>query len=297
MRRTDMALLVSLDALLRERSVTGAARRLGISQPAMSAQLQKLRDLFEDPILVPEGNRMLPTERILPLAEPLKVRLAELHALVFSPERFDPKTARRTFRLAATDYAHSVVLPGLIDRLRREAPHIRISALPFPKTDLRTRLGDDLDCAIASERMMDETIPSRRVFEDGFVLVYRQGHPLIREGVDLDLFCSLDHLLVSPDGGGFSGAVDDALATLGRSRSVVASLPAFLLAPAALRRSDCVAVLPERVFALDPTGLNIAPSPVGLDPFATFLGWHPRLSRDAGHTWFRTMISTLTASG
>ncbi|MEM9223226.1 MAG: LysR family transcriptional regulator [Pseudomonadota bacterium] len=291
-----MALLVSLDALLQERSVTGAARRLGISQPAMSSQLQKLRDLFGDPVLVADGNRMVPTARFLALERPLRSRLAALHELVFQSEKFDPGTAKRTFRIAATDYAHSVVIPVLLDTLRREAPGIRISALPFAEQNHRERLGDDFDCAIASERMIDHTVPSRQLFEDDFVFVHRKNHPRIKGPVDLDLFCALDHLLVSPSGGGFTGAVDSALAALGRSRVVVASLPIFLLAPAVLRRSDCVAVLPSRVAQLDTAGLVITPSPISVGTFPTILGWHSRLSRDPGHTWLRKTIAVLSGS-
>lgn len=288
-----MALLVSLDALLQERKVTGAAHRLGITQPAMSAQLAKLRILFGDPLLVSDGNRMVPTARAASLEAPLREHLAELHDLAFTETEFEPNTARRTFRIAATDYAHSVVVPPLISHLRTTAPGIRIAALPFPESDLRERLATDLDFAIASERMMSEDIPSRRLFEDGFLLAYRGDHPLLEGPVDLDLFCSLEHLLVSPSGGGFVGAVDEALASIGRSRNVVASLPAFLLAPPVLRRSDSVAVLPSRVMALDPSGLSTAAPPISLRPFPTILGWHRRLSGDPGHKWLRQTIAGL----
>ncbi len=292
-RRTDMALLVSLNALLREKSVTGAARRLGISQPAMSAQLQKLRDLLDDPILVTEGNRMVATARIATLADPLQTRLAELHALVFQPKDFDPQTARRTFRVAATDYSHLVILPHLIECLRRLAPGIRVSALPFPAHDLRARLAEDVDCVIASERMIDETLPARRLFEDRLVFVSRSNHPLVHGEIDLDVFCSLDHLLVSPDGGCFTGVVDDVLEAHGTSRTVVASLPNFFLVPRALRESNCVAVLPTKVVDLDPSGLDTAELPIDVDHFPVFMSWHPRASHDPGHTWLRSVISSL----
>ena len=289
-----MALLVALDALLGERSVTGAAKRLGISQPAMSAQLGRLRALLDDPVLVGGASGMAPTVRMLALQEPLRQHLADLRDLVFAQRPFEPTEAKRTFRIAATDYAHAVVLPALIARLARLAPGIRVAGLPFNEATVSAQLESGAaDLAITSERLIPKAIPARKLFEDRVAVVWRRGHPEVRAPMDLDLFCALDQLLVSPTGGGFSGAVDDALAKINRSRRVVGSLPSFLLAPAALRRSDCLAVLPRRVIDLDRTDLDHGEPPIPIPGFATYQGWHARFSRDPGHLWLRETIADL----
>ena len=289
-----MALLVALDALLGERSVTGAAKRLGISQPAMSAQLARLRTLLDDPVLVGGANGMTPTVRMLALRQPLRRHLTDLRDLVFAQRPFEPTEATRTFRIAATDYAHAVVLPVLIARLARLAPGIRVAGLPFNEATVLAQLENGAaDLAITSERLIPKAIPARKLFEDRVAVVWRREHPQMRALVDLDLFCALDHLLVSPTGGGFSGTVDDVLAKIGRSRRVVGSLPSFLLAPAALRRSDCIAVVPRRIIDLDRAGLDHGEPPIPIPGFATYQGWHARFSRDPGHLWLRETIADL----
>ncbi|MEM8573909.1 MAG: LysR substrate-binding domain-containing protein [Pseudomonadota bacterium] len=239
---------------------------------------------------------MVPTPRAAALEVPLRDHLSQLHNVAFKRSDFDPTTASRTFRIAATDYAHSVVVPPLIETLRKVAPGIKIAALQFPLSGLRDQLADNLDFAIASERMMDDDIPARRLFLDDFLVVARKGHPRIKRSIDLDVFCSLEHLLVSPSGGHFAGAVDEALASLGRSRNVVASLPAFLLAPPIIRRTDSIAVLPSRVVALERSGLTAVAPPLEIKPFATVLGWHRKSSEDPGHKWLRQQIAGLDKS-
>lgn len=295
-RRSDMALLVSLDALLRDRSVSKAARRLSISQPAMSAQLAKLRLRFEDPLLVSDGHRLVPSALASDLEAPLRDQLETLHGIAFARPEFNPETAQRTFVVAATDYAHAVILPRLITHLREIAPGVRISALPFEIEGLRSRLASDVDCAIASERMIPDTLPARRILADDFALVFREHHPVAAAPIDIACFCSLAHILVSPDGGGFVGAVDQALAKLGRSRQVVASIPNFLLAQPILRQTDCVAVLPRRLTDIDCAGLVTTPLPISLAPFALIAGWHARQARDPAHVWFRNTIVELMAA-
>jgi DNA-binding transcriptional LysR family regulator len=228
LRRTDMGLLVALDALLSECSVTRAARKLHISQPALSAQLAKLRRLFDDSLLVGNAHGMIPTPRAVELQEPLHLLLGDLQALVMTQSKFDPATAERTFSITATDYVHATVIRPLISVLREIAPGVRIAALPFNKEAVRDQLKDGTaDLCITSEFLTPPDFPARKLLHERFVLILSKSHPSARKRMTLDLFCALDHVLSSPEGGGFRGIVDGVLDSLGRSRKVVGSLTAF----------------------------------------------------------------------
>lgn len=295
-RGANLALLATLDVLLAERGVTAAARRLSVSQPALSARLAKLRRLLDDPLLVGDAHGMAPTPRALALEAPLRDLLGRLDALLREQQPFDPARAERTFRIAATDYAHAVVVAPLIAALARSAPGLRIAGVPFGAGTERA-LAEDVDLAVTSERMTPERLPSRRLFEERFVAVWRKSHPTARAPISLDAFCALEHVLVSPEGGGFAGAVDEALAALGRGRRVVASLPSFLLAPQIVRASDRIAVVPERLVRLDPQGLVLTSPPVDLPSFRVVASWHPRLAYDSGHAWLRRELVSSHSAG
>jgi len=291
LRRADLGLLVSLDALLAARSVTGAARRLGISQPALSAQLARLRDLFGDDLLVGNAHGMTPTPRAEALAGRLRELLQELGALVAEGAAFDPARSDRRFRIAATDLEHGLLLPGLLAALRREAPGIRLALVPLEPASLAERMAQGaVDLAVSVERHLPECFPARRFGDDGFRVVWRRDHPRLGQAIDLDAFCAEGHLLVSTRGGGFHGVVDDALGAIGRSRRVVASLPSFLLVSSALQGCDLVAVVPSRLADLERDRLTSAELPVATDGFTLYLSWHPRHRNDPGHRWLRERL-------
>lgn len=294
LRRADLGLLVSLDALLAERSVTAAARRLGISQPALSAQLARLRDLFGDDLLVGNAHGMVPTARAEAVAGRLHGLLRELNGLVAEGAAFDPASSERGFRIAATDLEHGLMLPPLLARLRADAPGIRIASVHLDPASLPERMaGGAVDLAVSVGPNVPEGFPARRLGEDGFRVVWRAGHPRLKRTIDLDAFCAEGHLLVSTRGGGFRGVVDDALDRIGRSRRVVASLPSFLLVPPAVSACDLVAVVPSRLAALEEGRLRSADVPLATEGFTLYLSWHPRHRSDPGHRWLRERIVAL----
>lgn len=294
LRQADLGLLIALDALIAERSVTRAAARLGLSQPAMSAQLARLRDLFDDPLLVAFGKRMVPTARATELQEPLHRLLDELTALVRERRTFDPSTSDRTFRVMATDHMHRIVSLPTIEVLAEAAPGVRLAMVLYDARRAWQALEEDaIDVLIASDRWLTPKDAHARVLmEEGFVFVQRKGHPRGRKQLDIDRFCSLDHILVSPDGGGFFGASDETLATLGRKRRVVASLPSFLLAAPLVATTDLVAVLPERLARLMDDVFDIFALPFESARFNVVMSWHARRDRDPGHQWLRENIAT-----
>lgn len=298
LRRTDMGLLIALDALLAERSVTCAARALGLSQPALSAQLAKLRRLFDDPLLVGNAHGMTPTPRALELQEPLHFLLRDLRSLVMSQKAFNPVTAERTFAISATDYVHATVTRPLLSVLPDIAPGVRIAALPFNKEKVRDHLEDGTaDLCITSEALTPDDYPARKLRHERFVLILGKSHPSAQRRMTIDLFCELDHVLASPEGGGFRGVVDAVLSSLGRSRRVVGSLNSFLLAPSVVKDSRCVAVVPEQLALAHDDDLKMVKVPFDLPGFDIFQSWHPRSKADSGHIWLRETIHTQVNSG
>lgn len=291
LRRTDLGLLVTLDVLLSEGGVTAAAKRLNISQPAMSAQLARLRRLFNDPLLVSSGRRMVATSRALELRGPLQALLRELDMLVRAGADFDPSSSREVFRLGGTDHSHSVLSAPLARRFGAQAPHARLALLPFDPDDTWTFLEDGrMDAAAVTSFVVLNEARSRHLFHEVFVFVQRKNHPRGSAQPDMDSFCALDHVLVSPEGGGFTGAVDTALDALGRSRNVVASLPNFLLALRLIAESDLVGVLPSRVARGFTASIDVFDLPLEVDGFDLQLIWHPRRQNDPAHIWFRRQI-------
>ncbi|RYE90606.1 MAG: LysR family transcriptional regulator [Myxococcales bacterium] len=288
----DLNLLVALEALLAERSVSRAARRLGLSQPATSHALGRLRELLGDPLLVRAGDRMEATPRALALEGPLATALTAVRAVVAPDAPFDPARSDRAFSLETIDYAAAVLLPPLMERLGREAPRVSL--------EVRTRT-DDIDAQLARGALdlaIGLTSPDRPglrqqpVLSDLFVCVLRRGHPALRRPLTLDRYCAQRHLLVTPTGRPGS-LVDDLLAQSGRRRHVALRVPHFLLAPPLVARSDLVWTAPGSMAqahaALLP--LTLRPPPFDLGGFTLTLRWHERAEHDPGHRWLRELVA------
>jgi len=298
LRRADLGLLLALDCLIAERSVTNAARRLGISQPALSAQLARLRDIFDDPLLVPSGRQMVPSARASAIRAPLRHLLDELQALVRNRLVFDPNTSARVFKIRGTDYVHRVILVPLIERLHATAPCLRLALLPL---DARSGWVDlesgDCDLLIVSEHLAPEAARARSLLEETFVMIQRKSHPRGTGTVDLRGFCELEHVLVSPEGGGFVGAIDEALAAAGQTRRVAVSLPNFLLAPPLVAASDFVAVVPRRLAEIFGALVDSFPVPLPTFSFRVLMCWHPQQHLDPGSQWLRDSLSAAIPDG
>lgn len=291
LHRIDLNLLVSLDVLLAERNVTRAARRLSLSQPALSAQLRQLRDLFGDPLLLPAARGMTPTARALELQAPLREMLATLSSLIAERQPFDPATARDTFRIAATDSIQVVVCVQLIARLRSLAPGVRVALLPADGTRLGEQLASgELDLALVTPQAMPPLLRTRPLYDESFLCLLRRDHPAGKRPLDLDTFCNLDHVLVSPTGGGFAGIVDEVLAQLGRKRHVVVSLTSFLVVPALMAESDLICTIPARLARRWNDTLSIMAPPCEVRGFSIHMGWHPRAHSDPAQRWLREQI-------
>jgi len=294
-KRIDLNLLVSLEALIRDANVSHAATRLNLSQPALSAQLKRLRELFDDPLLVPadSGRGMVATARAIELAAPLHDALHTLRTLVDNRTSFDPGTAQRTFRIAANDNAVVVVGLPLMQRVAAWTnPNLRVA---FVRPDARLVAGQleqgTIDLVIGSERMVPPIAKARKLFDERFLMVQRRDHPRGRGPLDLDAYCALRHVLVSSSGGSFHGLVDEHLQQLGRRRDVVTSIEQFLLVPALLESSDHVCTLPSRIAALFAPALDSFELPFEAEALALYAAWHPSRHTDAGGIWLRGLLS------
>jgi DNA-binding transcriptional LysR family regulator len=295
---TDLNLLVSLDALIEEANVTRAAARLNISQPALSAQLARLRGLFNDPLLVPSatGRGMIPTARALQLRGPLHVALKDLETVVKRPPVFDPLTAERVFAIAATDHLTAVLGTRVIELVRHVAgPGVRVS-FRTPNLDLIAAQLErgQVDLLIGDQRIVPSEMKSRRLYDERFVMAQRKGHPRGTQPLDLDTYCSLLHIMVSNSGSGsFHGPVDDQLEKIGRRRHVALSVHQFVVVPMFLRITDYVAALPSRLLSRFTDQLDVFELPFDAGSYTNSVAWHPRYHADPGHIWLREQFSAI----
>jgi DNA-binding transcriptional LysR family regulator len=292
--RIDLNLLVSLDALLSECNVTRAAGRLNISQPALSAQLAKLRIVFNDALLLPaeSGRGMTPTVRALALRGPLRSALSTLNAVVQSELSFDPMTDARTFQVALGDNATAVVGLPLIERLSSYAGrnvHV-VFSMADPQHDAVHMEEGNLDLLIDSARAIPRRMKSRVLLKEPFVMAQRKGHPRGTDGLDLDAYCSLQHIVASPERGNLEGYMDGYLRKLGLRREAVLAVPQFMMVPEILRASDYVCTLPRMLLARFADVVDVFELPFEADMFTLSMAWHPRNDGDPAVKWLRDMV-------
>ncbi|MEM5430782.1 LysR family transcriptional regulator [Cupriavidus oxalaticus] len=291
LRRLDLNLLVTLDVLLSEHNVTRAAQRLHFSQPSVSVHLAKLRDYFGDPLLLPGPRGMRPTAKAESLREPLREALAALEHAVSPDSPFDPAASTHTWRVAATDYGESTIVLPAMQTLRTAAPGARLAVLEMvPSRIARQCEQAELDLAFHTTEGSPPALHRRALFTERYVLAGRAGHPRLKRRPTLAQFCALEHVMVSPDGGGFSGVTDDALALAGMQRRVVLSVPHFLFVTAVLANTDLVAMVPQRLVR-DAPGLRVVEPPVEVPGYEMSMLWHERVHRDPAHRWLREHIA------
>ncbi|MGF6259225.1 DNA-binding transcriptional LysR family regulator [Paraburkholderia youngii] len=291
LRRLDLNLLVTLDVLLEEHNVTRAAERLNFSQPSVSVHLAKLRDVFGDPLLLPGPRGMRPTAKAQALREPLREALETLQRAVAPTSPFDPAAATQTWRIAATDYAESTIILPMLAGLRAAAPRTRLAIVEaVPPRLARQAEQGDIDIGFHTSEGAPEGLRRRVLFAERYVLVGRAGHPKLKRRPTLAQFCKLEHVIVSPDGGGFFGVTDETLAKLGLTRKVVLSVPHFLFMQSVLASTDLVGMLPARLVRGSDT-LRMVEPPVEVPGYEMAMLWHERVHRDPAHQWLREFIA------
>jgi len=300
----DLNLLRVLEALLAERSVTRAARRVGLSQPAASNALNRLRALLRDPLLVRSGRGMRPTPRAQQLAGPVHAALDQLRQALEDRPAFEPASSRRKAVLGATDYGELAILPGLLAALGRRAPNItlKVRRLPeifsAPQRDLEDGTVDLAFGFYAEAPALSAGLFSRTLWSERHVCLVRRGHPHIRKTLSLAQYTSAGHVGIFYRGEG-PGLIDTALAKRGLERRLAAEAPHFLSVPHLVAATNLIATVPERLASrfcrLLP--LRSMPLPLDLPPFPFTLLWAERSNSDPALAWLREQIAAIHSTG
>ncbi|HUJ58325.1 MAG TPA: LysR family transcriptional regulator [Kofleriaceae bacterium] len=287
----DLNLLVSLDALLATGSVTAAAQRVGLSKPAMSHALARIRKLLGDEIIVRSGKAWILTDRARELVAPLAAILQSTSALLLAERSLDLRTLDREFRIHSTDHVLSILGVPVGREVGRQAPSAMLRFLPVTPDDVESLRGD-IDLGIGVFRDLPSEFRKQALFEDRFCCVVRRDHPQVRGRVSLALYTSLHHVLVAPRGRP-GATVDRALGRLGEHRRVSRSLPYFLSALHCVAESDCIATVSIRLARAhaERFGLQIVKPPIELPPYTIEQVWHPRVETDPAHVWMRRLVA------
>lgn len=296
----DLNLLAAFDALMQERNVTRAAARVGVSQPAMSAALSRLRLLFGDPLFLRSAKGLLPTVRARDLEEPLSQALRMIESALVIKAAFQPHDASLTFTLGLSDYPAFVLLPALSRALEKQAPGVALSVHAFNDRDSAVDLLDagKIDAAVGVPPTHAESrILRKPILQDEFVTLLRRDHPMAGRSMDMKSYLKLSHLLVSPEGDRH-GHVDQALAQLGKKRRLVLTLPQMFAAPAVVARTDLTATVMKRValHSADRRTLVLFTPPVALPAIFFDLLWHRRNDSHPAQRWLRDLIASLSTS-
>jgi DNA-binding transcriptional LysR family regulator len=281
--RLDIKQLRIFQALIREKNASKAANQVGLTQQAVSEQLKKLRDVFDDRLFLRKTNGFIPT----PFAEKISVEidkvLNDFQALL-SPKVFDSKTVEGTFVIAATDYAQQVVLPDLISKLRKESPNLKLIVRDFEIDKLHELMeSGKVNLAIAFPDYIPDTYPILKLFEEHHVCVASPNSTISKKTPSLAEIASFPSIIASPSRPNFKGSIDDWFKKFGLKRNIVVSAPCFSIVPMYLETTDSIAFLPSRAIeGLDLNEINLEISP---DPFDVIAAWHPRYNEDALQNW------------
>lgn len=292
--RLDLNLLLVFHHLLREKRVSSVAQVLGMSQPAVSSALGRLRASLGDELFLRTQRGMVPTPYALQLAEPVATALDGLQQALNVRASFDPARSQRRFTLAMTDVGEMYFLPVLMDRLARTAPGVTLHVVAVTDADLKDDMASGrTDLALGLLPQLQAGFFKQALFRQPYVCLMREGHPLARSP-DLTLadFAAADHVRVIAAGTGH-GRVDEALERQGLQRRIRLTVPHYVALGDVLGHSDLIATVPER-FAqrvLAPFGLVTRRLPLAVEDSAIHQFWHGRLHRDPGHIWLRQRIA------
>ncbi len=300
--KMDLNLLVYLDVLLREKNVTRAANQLNITQPAMSNGLKRLRDLLNDPILVRTSDGMVPTERARELAPVVRGVLLTLEETLQPNKDFEPLHSQRVFRIMASDYAASTLIPALLKKMRVQAPLTSLDIMTPSDVTFHDVENGKVDMAINRFDQLPQSFHQKTVWRDSFSCLINASNPVVKH-FNLDSYLKAQHIWVSKTGFGVGvgmdpkdvqklGWVDEALAKLGKQRNISVFTRNYHVAMHLAVGIDLIATLPSRAAKLyekDPT-MAIMDPPFAIPSIELKMIWSPLLHQDASHIWFRRLI-------
>jgi len=303
LKNIDLNLLVYLDVLLRERNVTRAAESLGISQPAMSNGLRRLRELFSDPLLVRTSGGMSPTERAENLQPEVREVVASIEKVVEPDRQFDAASANRVFRISVSDYSESTLLPHMLRRMRLEAPDVTLDILTPSDVNYQNLEQGSVDLVINRFDDLPQSFHQRPIWRDGFSCMFSRQNP-IHNNFNLETYLEAGHVWVSktgmgkgmgmePDGTQSLGWVDEALAKLGKKRRIRVFTRHYESAMRLADLRDLIITLPSKAanrLKNDP-GVIILPPPFDIPEIELTMAWSPLLQHNPAHQWMRRLIA------
>jgi DNA-binding transcriptional LysR family regulator len=296
-RKLDLNLLLALEALLAELNVTRAAKRLNLSQPALSAQLARLRDIFGDPLLIPTSRGMSPTAMAMELQTPLRHGLDQMRALVSRTHAFEPANAKVTFGICSSDYIQLAILTPFLLNLDSTAPGVRIMLRQIhDRGTVRADLErGDIDVAFLRPENVEGTdLRSIDVLRERYVGFARKSS-LVGGAMPMDRFVAARHITVSPQGEGFTGPTDEALAAIGLARHVAFAVSSFAHLVEVVSRSDLVALAPARLVARYADRVDTFEPPVATAGFRIAMVWHDRTHAHPARAWLRASLAAACA--
>ena len=304
--KIDLNLLVYLDVLLRERNVTRAAEELGISQPAMSNSLRRLRALFNDPVLVRTSDGMTPTERALELQPLVRNVLAAAELAVLPKTVFDPSESERIFRIMASDYTEATLLPKLLQRLSAEAPAVRLDIMTPSDVSFHDVERGKVDLVINRFESLPQSFHQIHLWDDSFSCVLRADNPIIKNW-NLDAYLQAKHVWVSKTGMGVGvgmssddvqrlGWVDEALAKIDTKRVITLFTRHYQAALLLAEHNDLIVTIPTLAAnsMLENTHVAILEPPFDIPRMRLKMVWSPLLQHDPGHRWMRKLIKSVS---
>jgi DNA-binding transcriptional LysR family regulator len=290
-RAVDLNLLKAFDALISERAVTRAGGRIGLSQPAMSHALSRLRGLFGDDLFVRTQAGMEPTAHARAIAPLVSAAIERIEAALNLGASFDPAKSTGIFTAGMAEYAEVALVGRLAAAFAKEAPQAILRLLPLDGANAAERLERGaIDVAVAHLRALPASIESRTLLRDPFVVVVRKGHPIAKRPLSIETYAAQRHILVSPRGD-TSGAIDRALVDFGLRRRVALLVATYLALPAALAASELVATVPSRTARQIAAAAPVEILPLALDYAVTMaIAWHRRAASEPGQAWFRSLL-------
>lgn len=296
-KKIDLNLLLALEALLAELNVTRAARRLNLSQPALSAQLSRLRGVFGDELLIPTSRGVLPTAMALELQAPLRRTLDQMRELVSNARAFDPSTATATLTIASSDYMQIAILMPFLLQMHLVAPNVRVMVRLLQdshmvKTELERGL---IDIAfLQSEDVKGSDLRHTDVLFERYIGIARKGS-IEKRPMPIERFIHSKHIIVSPRAEGFRGSTDEALAAMGLTRQVAFAVSSFMFLIEAVAQCDLLAVAPERLASRYSDRIDMFAPPVAVPGFSIAMVWHDRTHNHPARIWLREQLEAFCA--
>lgn len=293
----DLNLLLALHWLLSEQNVTQAASQLGLSQPATSRALGRLRNIFDDPLLIKAGRKMLPTPKADALQPAVALAVERMRDVLRIAGSFSPSTATGRIRIACSDFHGVIIAMAWIKTIQPAAPGLDLDLVDLSYAAARDMISGKIDLILIPDLAMTRVPPHldmdqfvrREIYKEPFRCALRKGHPLANQKLTLEDYLSLDHILINPEEKD-TGVIDEKLATMGKGRHIRYRTASFLGALPLVLKTDCIITAPGRLFDVYAEDLILLDPPFEVDSMWMYGGWHPNWTHDARHKWVRDRL-------